>query len=75
MNIDILGLGECVVDWVAIVDHFPSPDEKIDSISQSLFSGGVTANYIVAAARLGIQTGFMGAVGKDEQGVFLKEIS
>ncbi len=44
MNIDILGIGEVVVDWVAEVPHFPKADEKIDSISQDKFSGGFTAN-------------------------------
>jgi ribokinase len=73
MKYDILGIGEVCVDWVAIVDHFPAPDEKIDSISQNLFSGGVTANYIVAAARLGAKAGFFGAIGKDSHGLFLKD--
>jgi len=72
MNIDILGLGEVVVDWVAIVDHFPVPDEKIDSIEQNLFSGGVTANYVVAASRLNARTGFIGAIGNDDQGRFIQ---
>lgn len=72
MGYDILGIGEVVVDWVAIVDHFPEPDEKIDSISQQTFSGGVTANYCVAAARLGAKVGFFGAIGNDEQGKFLR---
>jgi ribokinase len=70
-SLDIVGLGEVVVDWVAQIPHFPSPDEKIDSTHQDLFSGGVTANYAVAAARLGARTGFIGAVGDDEQAQFL----
>ncbi len=72
MGYDILGIGEIVVDWVAMVDHFPEPDEKIDSTSQQNFSGGVTANYCVAAARLGAKVGFFGAIGKDDQGQFLR---
>ncbi len=72
MGYDILGIGEVVVDWVATVDHFPEPDEKLDSTSQQTFSGGVTANYCVAAARLGANVGFFGAIGKDEQGEFLR---
>ncbi|MHA1731384.1 MAG: carbohydrate kinase family protein [Promethearchaeota archaeon] len=71
--VDIIGLGEVVVDWVAQIDHFPKPDEKVDSISQSLFPGGVTANYCTAVARLGGSVGFMGAVGGDEHGEFLLE--
>ncbi|TFG14563.1 MAG: carbohydrate kinase family protein [Promethearchaeota archaeon] len=72
-KIDIIGLGEVVVDWVAEVPHFPKPDEKIDAISENYFSGGVTANYLVAIARLGVSCGFIGAVGNDSYGQFLIE--
>jgi ribokinase len=70
-NIDIIGLGEVVVDWVSKIPHFPKPDEKIDAISENYFSGGVTANYVVAVSRLGVKTGFIGAVGDDYYGDFL----
>ena len=73
MNNVILGLGEIVIDWVSIVDHFPEPDEKIDSLSQNIFSGGVTANFTVAASRLGAKTKFFGAIGNDLYGDFLKK--
>jgi len=69
----IVGLGEVVVDWVAEIPHFPKPDEKIDAISENYFSGGVTANYLVAVARLGVSCGFIGAVGDDSYGDFLIE--
>ena len=72
MGMEILGLGEVVVDWVSLIDHFPEPDEKIDSLSQYMFSGGVTANFSVAASRLGAKTGFFGAIGNDSYGTFLK---
>ena len=68
---DVLGLGEVVLDWVAEIPHFPKPDEKIDALSESYFSGGVTANYLVAISRLGISSGFIGAVGNDSYGDFL----
>ncbi|MHA1745532.1 MAG: carbohydrate kinase family protein [Promethearchaeota archaeon] len=70
---EILGVGEVCVDWTALVDHFPNPDEKIDSKSQDIFGGGVTANYCVAAARLGAKTGFFGAIGDDDYGNFLQK--
>ena len=70
-RIDIVGLGEVVVDWVVEVPHYPKPDEKIDAITENLFSGGVTANFLVAAARLGGNCGFIGAVGDDDYGRFL----
>jgi len=70
-KIDIIGLGEVVVDWVVEIPHFPKPDEKIDAITENYFSGGVTANYLVAVARLGVSCGFIGAVGDDLYGAFL----
>ena len=70
-KIDIIGLGEVVVDWVSKIPHFPKPDEKIDALSENYFSGGVTANYLVAVSRLGVKSGFIGAVGSDYYGEFL----
>ncbi len=72
-KVNIIGLGEVVVDWVAEIPRFPRPDEKIDAISEDYFSGGVTANYLVATARLGVSCGFVGAVGDDSYGEFLIE--
>ena len=70
-KIDILGVGEVVVDWVAEVPHFPKPDEKINAISENHFAGGVTANFLVTVSRLGVECGFVGAVGDDNYGNFL----
>ena len=67
-KVDIIGLGEAVIDWVAQVPHFPNPDEKVDAISEDLFPGGVTANFLVAASRLGGNCGFIGAIGDDIYG-------
>jgi ribokinase len=70
-KVDIIGLGEVVIDWVAEIPDFPKPDQKIDAISENCFSGGVTGNFLVAVARLGASCGFMGAVGNDAYGDFL----
>ena len=70
-QVNIVGLGEVVLDWVAEVPHFPKPDEKIDALSENYFPGGVTANYLVALARLEGRCGFIGAVGDDPYGDLL----
>jgi ribokinase len=70
-KVDIVGLGEVVLDWVTEIPHFPQPDEKIDALSENYFPGGVTANYLVATARLGGRSGFFGAVGCDPYGDYL----
>ena len=68
---NIVGLGEVVLDWVAEIPHFPKPDEKIDALSENYFPGGVTANYLVALARLEGHCRFVGAVGDDSYGDLL----
>lgn len=68
---DIVGLGEAVIDWVVTVPHFPIRGEKVDAISEGRFPGGVVANYLVAASRLGAPCRFIGAVGKDIFGTVL----
>ena len=70
-QVNIVGLGEVVLDWVTEVPHFPKPDEKIDALSENYFPGGVTANYLVALSRLGGRCGFIGAVGDDSYGDLL----
>ncbi|NHJ22666.1 MAG: carbohydrate kinase family protein [Candidatus Lokiarchaeota archaeon] len=72
-QVDIVGLGEIVIDWVTEIPHFPKPDEKINALSENYFPGGVTANYLVATARLGGRSGFIGAVGYDSYGDYLVE--
>lgn len=70
-EVDIIGLGEAVIDWVAEIPHFPRPDEKVDALTEKYFPGGVTANFLVAIVRLGGRCGFIGAVGDDLYGDFL----
>jgi sugar/nucleoside kinase (ribokinase family) len=70
-NVDIVGVGEVVVDWVMEVPHYPKPDEKLDALSENRFPGGVTANFLVGVAKLGVKCGFIGAVGDDSYGDFL----
>ena len=72
-EVDIIGLGEAVIDWVAEIPHFPRPDEKVDALTENYFPGGVTANFLVAIARLGGKCGFIGAVGDDSYGDYLIE--
>ena len=68
MRLDVIGLGEVCIDWVAFVERFPEPDEKIYSLRMEKFPGGVIANFCVGAARLGLRVGFMGGVGRDPEG-------
>nr|MDO8134171.1 carbohydrate kinase family protein [Candidatus Njordarchaeum guaymaensis] len=70
---EIIGVGEIVVDMVLKVPHLPEADEKVDSTYQARFPGGVTANYVTAVSRLATTAGFVGAVGDDPEGEYLKQ--
>jgi len=63
---DITALGELLIDFT---DAGVSPDEK------RLFErnpGGAPANVCVAASKLGLNTAFIGKVGNDIHGLFLR---
>ncbi|WP_297509365.1 ribokinase [uncultured Caulobacter sp.] len=65
-------LGSINLDAVARVDDLPRPGETVAGTSLSLFLGGKGANQAVAAARMGVATRLMGAVGADDNGPGLK---
>ena len=65
-------LGSINLDAVARVDDLPRPGETVAGTSLQLFLGGKGANQAVAAARMGVATRLMGAVGGDDSGVGLK---
>lgn len=71
--LDVVGLGEVVIDLVASVPRFPEPDEKIFVTMCEKHPGGVTANFCVALSKLGTRAGFIGGVGEDADGSYLRD--
>jgi sugar/nucleoside kinase (ribokinase family) len=65
---DIVGIGRNSWDKILTVDHFPKPDEKMNVKNASTQCGGQVANTIVAAAKLGIKTMYLGKFGDDAYG-------
>jgi ribokinase len=61
-------VGSVNLDLVARVDALPAPGETLTSTGLSYIPGGKGANQAVAAARLGAQVRFVGAVGDDDFG-------
>ena len=58
-----------------LVDHIKSAEVKAgtDRFKKSLASGGSAANTIHGLGMLGLNTGFIGSVGKDETGDFFEK--
>ncbi|MDH4135920.1 MAG: carbohydrate kinase family protein [Anaerolineae bacterium] len=70
---DVVGLGYCSLDYLGIVPGRPEFD--VDTVSLSDFAksgGGPVSTALVALARLGACTGYIGVLGEDEGGAFLK---
>jgi len=59
------------VDLVSFTPRFPEPGETISGTDFAIYQGGKGANQAVAAARLGADVEFLGAVGEDTFGDFL----
>ena len=60
---DVIGLGSVTVDFVAVVKNWPAEGQKQPLESLSIHDGGLVGTALVAAARLGGNTGFIGKLG------------
>jgi fructokinase len=68
--LDAICLGELLVDFVPSQPHAPLARTK----SLHIAPGGAPANVAVALRRLGLATGFIGKVGDDPFGRYLREV-
>ena len=64
----IIGLGYPCMDMNILCPAIPKEEQLVKLLDVSLMGGGKVANAIVAAARLGAETGFVGVVGEDRYG-------
>ncbi|XP_059297362.1 uncharacterized protein LOC132050231 [Lycium ferocissimum] len=67
-NSIILGCGGVSLDFLAAVDSYPNPDDKIRSTSFEVQGGGNTGNALTCAARLGLTPRIISKVADDSQG-------
>jgi ribokinase len=66
-RIEVIGLGALNMDRVFKVQRILDDGEAVVDSVQS-FPGGSAANTIYGLAKLGVPTGFVGAVGDDDEG-------
>jgi ribokinase len=67
-------VGSANLDLVATLDHLPKPGETIVALDYAEHAGGKGVNQAVACARMGACTAFVGCVGNDDAGVFLRGV-
>jgi sugar/nucleoside kinase (ribokinase family) len=65
---DVVGVGVNVINHLFLLPRFPEPDTKVDSVAVTQQGGGVVATALVACARLGLRTKYVGKVGTDDAG-------
>ena len=69
--IKIVGIGACVMDTLINVPYYPKEDTKLRADSVKSAGGGPVATGLVAAAKLGEESGFIGVLSGDASGSFL----
>jgi sulfofructose kinase len=70
---DIVGVGLNATDTLLIVPHFPQYAGKVPFQEEILSPGGQVASAMVACARLGLRTKYIGTIGDDERGRIQRE--
>lgn len=70
---DVIGVGYSAMDYFGVVDEYPPPaDVKMPMSEFIRQGGGPVATALVALSRLGAKTAFVGKMGDDEFGNFMK---
>lgn len=68
----VVCIGAITLDLVALIDDPLGDDGRVVASDAVLGSGGPSATAAVALSRLGIQTAFVGTVGNDPAGQFVR---
>ncbi len=71
VKMDVVGFGALNLDRLYRVERLAGEGEHSQILDFKEFPGGSAANTIAGLARLGLKTGFIGAVGEDREGQML----
>ncbi|MBI1912182.1 MAG: sugar kinase [Deltaproteobacteria bacterium] len=69
----VAGLGQCSLDYIALVKSYPKEDTKEEALEFSIQGGGPAATALVALSRLKVKTTFLGRISDDNAGVEIKK--
>jgi sulfofructose kinase len=65
---DVVGIGLNATDTLLLLPKFPAYAGKVPFVQEILSPGGQVATAMVACARLGLRTRYIGTVGDDQRG-------
>jgi ribokinase len=71
-QIDVVGLGQCSLDFLGRVGDYPALDQKAELADLLVQGGGPAATAMVTLARLGVATALIGRVGGDDYGAQIR---
>ncbi len=69
----VTGIGQCSLDYLAVVKRYPEVDTKEKVLEWIEQGGGPVATALVTLRRLGIDCRFFGIIGDDEEGKKIQE--
>jgi sulfofructose kinase len=69
---DCVGLGVNALDYLCILDPYPRLDDKVDVLTSSIQGGGPVPTAMVTLAKLGAEVCYIGKIGDDAEGAFVK---
>jgi len=67
-TVQVVCVGVITIDTVALVDKYPSEDERVLAREITRGGGGPAAVAAVALSRQGIKTAIVGTIGDDADG-------
>jgi sugar/nucleoside kinase (ribokinase family) len=70
-KLDVLALGTCNIDFLMNVPRFAVADDEVDTEKLNVTLGGSAANFALKTSHLGLKTGIMARIGKDNFGNYL----
>ena len=73
LKYDVVGLGQCCVDYLALVEQYPDINEKREVNSLTIQGGGPVATAMVTLSRLGASTSFIGKISDDYFGTLIQD--
>ncbi len=73
MKYDVVGIGQCCIDYLGIVEHYPEVDGKSEVNNSTIQGGGPVATAMVTLSRLGASTSFIGKISDDYFGGLIKD--